>query len=53
VYDRSHVSHGVNLFDMAEKCADVMTIDQCLQALGALGSAQKETDAGPPRPADC
>jgi len=26
---------------MAEKYADVMTTDQCLQALGALGSAQK------------
>jgi nicotinamidase-related amidase len=41
VYDRSHVSHCVNLFDMAEKYADVMTTDLCLQALDALGSAQK------------
>jgi hypothetical protein len=32
---------------MAEKYADVMTTDQCLQALGALGSAQKETVAAP------
>ena len=56
VYDRSHVSHCVNLFDMAEKYADVMTTDQCLQALGALGSAQKEPSRRrrwPPRPADC
>jgi hypothetical protein len=26
---------------MAEKYADVMTTDECLKALGALGSAQK------------
>ena len=39
VYDRSHVSHCVNLFDMSEKYADVMTTDQCVQALDrvALG----------------
>jgi nicotinamidase-related amidase len=36
VYDRSATSHAVNLFDMAEKYADVMTTDECLQALGTL-----------------
>lgn len=39
VYDRSHVSHCVNLFDMSEKYADVMTTDECVQALTALRSA--------------
>ncbi|MFH5927096.1 isochorismatase family protein [Roseomonas xinghualingensis] len=36
VYDRSATSHAVNLFDMAEKYADVMTTDECIQALGTL-----------------
>ncbi len=36
VYDRSRVSHAVNLFDMASKYADVMSTDECLAALGAL-----------------
>ena len=39
VYDRSATSHAVNLFDMAEKYADVMTTDACLEALAALGRA--------------
>ncbi len=30
VYDRSPVSHAVNLFDMSEKYADVMPLDQAL-----------------------
>ena len=34
VYDRSQVSHAVNLFDMSEKYADVMSTDE------ALGRAQ-------------
>jgi len=36
VYDRSPTSHAVNLFDMSEKYADVMTTDQCVTALSAL-----------------
>jgi len=34
VYDRSHTSHCVNLFDMAEKYADVMPTDELLGLLG-------------------
>ncbi|MBX6376342.1 MAG: isochorismatase family protein, partial [Acetobacteraceae bacterium] len=37
VYDRSHTSHCVNLFDMSEKYADVMTTDECIEALRGLG----------------
>lgn len=36
VYDRSRVSHAVNLFDMAHKYADVMSTDETLAALGTL-----------------
>ena len=36
VYDRSRVSHAVNLFDMAAKYADVMTTAECVTALAAL-----------------
>lgn len=36
VYDRSKVSHAVNLFDMAEKYADVMTTAEVMQKLQAL-----------------
>lgn len=36
VYDRSRTSHAVNLFDMSEKYAEVMTTDECLAALRAL-----------------
>jgi nicotinamidase-related amidase len=36
VYDRSQVSHAVNLFDMASKYADVMTTGACLDALREL-----------------
>ena len=35
VFDRSRVSHAVNLFDMAEKYADVMPTDAALAALRA------------------
>jgi hypothetical protein len=28
VYDRSQVSHAVNLFDMAAKYADVMSVNE-------------------------
>ena len=36
VFDRSEVSHAVNLFDMSEKYADVMPTDDILNALTAL-----------------
>ena len=39
VYDRSQVSHAVNLFDMGEKYADVMTTADCLTALHGLARA--------------
>ncbi|MGE5202386.1 MAG: isochorismatase family protein [Acidobacteriota bacterium] len=39
VYDRSEVSHAVNLFDMSEKYADVMTMAEALQALKPLEPA--------------
>ena len=36
VYDRSSVSHAVNLFDMSEKYADVSTAAELIDALKAL-----------------
>jgi maleamate amidohydrolase len=39
VYDRSQVSHAVNLFDMSEKYADVMSTDEALGALKAVDRA--------------
>ena len=36
VYDRSHVSHAVNLFDMASKYADVMPADEAAARIEAL-----------------
>jgi nicotinamidase-related amidase len=39
VYDRSRISHAVNLFDMAAKYADVMSTDECVAALQALPAA--------------
>jgi nicotinamidase-related amidase len=39
VYDRSRVSHAVNLFDMAAKYADVMDTEECLNALHGLPRA--------------
>ncbi len=39
VYDRSPTSHCVNLFDMSEKYADVMTTDECIAALADLCAA--------------
>lgn len=38
VYDRSHVSHAVNLFDMSEKYADVASTESCIDSLRALGT---------------
>src|SRR4051812_43127502 len=39
VYDRSQVSHAVNLFDMSEKYADVMSTDEALAALKSVKRA--------------
>lgn len=39
VYDRSHTSHCVNLFDMSEKYADVMTTDECIAELASMPKA--------------
>lgn len=36
VFDRSRVSHAVNLFDMSEKYADVMTTDDIVTGLQSL-----------------
>jgi len=36
VYDRSQVSHAVNLFDMASKYADVMTAEETARLVEAL-----------------
>ena len=36
VYDRSRVSHAVNLFDMAEKYAEVMALAEVLEFLEAV-----------------
>ena len=38
VYDRSPVSHAVNLFDMAQKYADVRPAAEVIRAIDALGS---------------
>jgi len=36
VFDRSAVSHAVNLFDMASKYADVMSLDDAMRALDQM-----------------
>ena len=36
VYDRSTVSHAVNLFDMSEKYADVMPADELINRLSNI-----------------
>ena len=38
VYDRSQISHAVNLFDMAEKYADVMPTDDAIAALNNVAN---------------
>ena len=43
VYDRSATSHAVNLFDMAEKYADVSDTDELLGALASDPGALTET----------
>jgi nicotinamidase-related amidase len=42
VYDRSKVSHAVNLFDMSEKYADVMPVSDVLERLGQLPTPARE-----------
>ena len=37
VYDRSRVSHAVNLFDIAEKYGDVMTVSEAMRQIRNLG----------------
>lgn len=39
VYDRSQVSHAVNLFDMAEKYADVMPTNEAVAALKNIAAS--------------
>jgi nicotinamidase-related amidase len=41
VYDRGATSHAVNLFDMAEKYADVMSTADCAEALRALAATDR------------
>jgi len=45
VYDRNQASHAVNLYDMAEKYADVMDTRTLLAALEALSPAASEEEA--------
>ncbi|MDX3907794.1 MAG: isochorismatase family protein [Pigmentiphaga sp.] len=42
VYDRNQTSHAVNLYDMAEKYADVMDTKALLKALSELGHANAQ-----------
>jgi maleamate amidohydrolase len=42
VYDRSAVSHAVNLFDMSEKYADVMSSTEAMEKLRALAPAERK-----------
>ena len=44
VYDRNQASHAVNLYDMAEKYADVMDTRTLLAALEGLAPAVAEED---------
>ena len=46
VYDRSHVSHAVNLFDMAEKYADVGTTAEVLEKLRPLAKSTERRAQG-------
>jgi maleamate amidohydrolase len=45
VYDRSQVSHAVNLFDMSEKYAEVMSVEHALEQLGKLPAHRREQAA--------
>jgi len=39
VYDRSAVSHAVNLFDMSEKYADVMSSGEAIEQLRGISKS--------------
>jgi nicotinamidase-related amidase len=45
VYDRSRVSHAVNLFDMSEKYADVMPAAEIMAKISALPPASQQSGA--------
>ena len=45
VYDRSRVSHAVNLFDMASKYADVAPTREVLERLRGIGRLSPQADA--------
>jgi isochorismate hydrolase len=42
VYDRSRVSHAVNLFDMSEKYADVMPTQDLMSRLSSIAPRAPE-----------
>jgi nicotinamidase-related amidase len=50
VYDRSYVSHAVNLFDMSEKYADVATTADVLQTLRSIDRVPAGVRLAPPVP---
>ena len=39
-FDRSDISHKINLFDLHHKYADVMTVAEVVQSLGAIAKAE-------------
>lgn len=48
VYDRSRVSHAVNLFDMSEKYADVAPTTEMLRRLQTIGTGAQAAAAARP-----
>jgi maleamate amidohydrolase len=49
VYDRSAVSHAVNLFDMSEKYADVVSSGEAIERLRAIAPREAHREAAAPR----
>ncbi len=49
VYDRSAVSHAVNLFDMSEKYADVVTCGEAMERLRGLAPRDASREAAAAR----
>ena len=45
VYDRSKVCHAVNLFDMAEKYADVMPVADVMERVSKLPASNSRSSA--------
>ena len=45
VYDRSPVSHAVNLFDMSEKYAEVMSLADAMERLEQLPAQEPDVAA--------